>query len=60
MIQAQQAATRRSLEPDPRLIYWPWGFAWLIGFGLLFLRHGPQEQFAGTCRPGCRWPRCSP
>jgi hypothetical protein len=44
MIQAQQAATRRSLEPDPRLIYWPWGFAWLIGFGLLFLRHGPQEQ----------------
>jgi hypothetical protein len=44
LIKAQTAAVERSLRPDPRLIYWPWGVAWLIGFGLLFLRHGPHEQ----------------
>lgn len=44
LIQAQRAAAARSLIPDPRLMYWPWGFAWLIGFGLLFLRHGPDER----------------
>ncbi len=44
MIESQRAAAQRSLAPDPRLIYWPWGIAWLIGFSLLFLRHGPHEQ----------------
>lgn len=44
LIRAQQAATARSLIPDARLLYWPWGFAWLIGFGLLFLRFGPDER----------------
>jgi hypothetical protein len=44
LIEAQRDAAVRSLSPDPRLIYWPWGLAWLIGFGLLFLRHGPHEQ----------------
>jgi hypothetical protein len=44
LIEAQRDAATRSLSPDPRLIYWPWGLAWLIGFGLLFLRHGPHEQ----------------
>ncbi len=44
LIKEQQAATERSLNPDPRLIYWPWGLAWLIGFGLLYLRHGPGDQ----------------
>lgn len=44
LIQAQQGDAARSLSPDPRLIYWPWGLAWGIGFGLLFLRHGPDER----------------
>jgi hypothetical protein len=44
LIETQRGAAVRSLSPDPRLIYWPWGLAWGIGFGLLFLRHGPQEQ----------------
>jgi len=30
------------LSPDPRLTYWPWGFAWFVGFGLLYLRFGPD------------------
>jgi hypothetical protein len=44
LIREQRAATERSLSPDPRLTYWPWGIAWLVGFGLLYLRHGPQER----------------
>ncbi|GAA5179436.1 hypothetical protein GCM10023322_09390 [Rugosimonospora acidiphila] len=44
LIETQRDAAVRSLSPDPRLIYWPWGLAWLVGFGLLFLRHGPHEQ----------------
>jgi hypothetical protein len=42
LIEAQRDAAVRSL--DPRLVYWLWGLAWLIGFGLLFLRDGPHEQ----------------
>jgi hypothetical protein len=41
LIDEQRNAAERSLTPDPRLLYWPWGTAWLIGFGLLFLRFGP-------------------
>jgi hypothetical protein len=44
LIDAQRSATARHLSPDPRLIYWPWGVAWLVGFGLLYLRHGPHGQ----------------
>lgn len=44
LIEAQRGDTEHSLSPDPRLIYWPWGLAWGIGFGLLFLRHGPHDQ----------------
>ena len=41
LIEEQRSSTARSLTPDPRLLYWPWGIAWLVGFGLLFLRFGP-------------------
>lgn len=34
----------RRLNPDARFYYWPWGFAWLLGFGLLFLRFGPDGR----------------
>jgi hypothetical protein len=44
LIEEQRAATERSLTPDPRLLYWPWGVAWLVGFGLLFLRYGPDNR----------------
>jgi hypothetical protein len=41
LIRAEQANLARTLIPDPRLMYWPWGVAWLIGFGLIFLRFAP-------------------
>ncbi|MFI7590556.1 transporter [Micromonospora sp. NPDC049359] len=41
LIDDQRAATVRRLQPDARLLYWPWGVAWLIGFGLFFLRFSP-------------------
>jgi hypothetical protein len=42
LIQREQANLVRDITPDPRLMLWPWGFAWLIGFGALFLRYGPN------------------
>jgi hypothetical protein len=44
LIAQEQAATQRRLIPDPRLQLWPWGFAWLIGFGVFFLRFGPDNR----------------
>lgn len=44
LIEEQRSTAARSLTPDPRLLYWPWGIAWLIGFGLLFLRYGPDNR----------------
>ncbi|RSM64832.1 transporter [Actinoplanes sp. ATCC 53533] len=44
MIARERAATGRRLTPDPRLLLWPWGLAWLIGFGVYFLRFGPDER----------------
>jgi len=41
LIEAARAAAQRDMRPDPRLTYVPWGVAWLVGFGLLFLRFGP-------------------
>ena len=41
LIQHERANLERELTPDPRLMLWPWGFAWLIGFSAYFLRFGP-------------------
>lgn len=41
LIEEQRAATARQLTPDPRLLLWPWGLAWLVGFTVHFLRFGP-------------------
>lgn len=41
LIRQEQANLARTLTPDPRLMYWPWGIAWLIGFGAIFLRFAP-------------------
>ena len=44
LIEEQRAAAMRQIRVDDRLWYWPWGFAWLIGFALLFLRYGPDGR----------------
>jgi hypothetical protein len=44
LIAQERAATQRRLIPDPRLQLWPWGFAWLVGFGVFFLRFGPDNR----------------
>jgi hypothetical protein len=44
LIQREQAGLARSLTPDPRLMLWPWGFAWLVGIGMFFLRYGPDGR----------------
>ena len=44
LIEAQRATAERSLNPHPIVWYGPWGTAWLLGFGLLFLRFGPDGK----------------
>lgn len=44
LIEEQRAAVLRRIQVDDRLWYWPWGVAWLVGFGLLFLRYGPDGR----------------
>ncbi|MEU4397900.1 transporter [Micromonospora orduensis] len=44
LIEDQRTQTARRLEPDPRVLYWPWGVAWLVGFGLFFLRFAPDDR----------------
>ena len=41
LIERERANLERDITPDPRLMLWPWGFAWLIGLTLIFLRYGP-------------------
>src|SRR6187401_2209738 len=44
LIAEERATAARELIPDIRLLSWPWGIAWLVGFGLLFLRFGPDDR----------------
>ncbi|MGK5680324.1 transporter [Actinoplanes sp. URMC 104] len=44
LIQRERANLVRDISPDPRLMFWPWGIAWLIGFTLFFLRFGPDGR----------------
>ncbi|MGA4730940.1 transporter [Micromonospora taraxaci] len=44
LIEDERSATARQIDPDARLLYWPWGIAWLVGFGLFFLRFPPGEE----------------
>ncbi|GAA2327238.1 transporter [Dactylosporangium salmoneum] len=44
LIRKERAAAARTLQLNPLLYYVPWGGAWLIGFGLLFLRYGPNGK----------------
>lgn len=44
LIAEERATANREFVPDIRLLSWPWGIAWFIGFGLLFLRFGPNGR----------------
>jgi hypothetical protein len=44
LIAQERATTERVLIPDPRLLLWPWGIAWAIGFTVYFLRYGPDGR----------------
>jgi len=44
VIEQQRAAAERKLQPHPMVFFGPWGTAWLVGFGLLFLRFGPDGR----------------
>jgi hypothetical protein len=44
LIAQERAQTERVLIPDPRLLLWPWGIAWAIGFTVYFLRFGPGDR----------------
>jgi hypothetical protein len=44
LIEQERAQTERVLTPDPRLLLWPWGIAWGIGFTVYFLRFGPHDR----------------
>lgn len=44
VIEQQRAAAVRQLKPHPLMFHGPWGTAWLLGFGLLFLRFGPDGR----------------
>ncbi|MFE0156220.1 hypothetical protein ACFWY5_54445 [Nonomuraea sp. NPDC059007] len=47
LIEQQQTAAMRRFLPDPLLMYVPWGAAWFIGFGTLFLGQGLQGDGNG-------------
>jgi len=44
LIERERAETERTITPDPRGLLWPWGFAWVLGFGAFFLRYGPDNR----------------
>jgi hypothetical protein len=44
LIERERANLERDLTPDPRLMLWPWGFAWVISFTVFFLRFGPDGR----------------
>ena len=44
LIDAQRERAHRQLDLDPSVFLVPWGLAWLIGYGLFFLRYGPDER----------------
>jgi hypothetical protein len=44
LIERERAETELNITPDPRGFLWPWGFAWILGFGVYFLRFGPDGR----------------
>ena len=44
LIERERANLERDLTPDPRLMFWPWGIAWVVSFTFFFLRFGPDGR----------------
>ncbi|MET0420042.1 MAG: transporter [Actinoplanes sp.] len=44
LIERERANIERDLTPDPRLMLWPWGIAWVVSFTVFFLRFGPDGR----------------
>ncbi|WP_433497716.1 hypothetical protein ACQP1K_22710 [Sphaerimonospora sp. CA-214678] len=44
LISQGRAEARRKLGGSPLLLYVPWGLAWLLGLGAMFLRNGPDGR----------------
>lgn len=44
LIERERVTAELNITPDPRGFLWPWGFAWVIGFGVYFLRFGPGDR----------------
>ena len=44
VIDRERANLVRESTPDPRWVFWPWGLTWFLGFGLFFLRWGPDQR----------------
>lgn len=44
LIETERSAAERSMRPNPLVMYVPWGVAWFVGFGLCFLREGPDGR----------------
>lgn len=44
LIAEQRRTAHRRLDVDPVVLFGPWGVAWLLGYGLLFLRYGPDDR----------------
>ncbi len=40
LIEDQQSVAVKRMVADPLLFYGPWGLAWLVGFGAIFLQSG--------------------
>ena len=47
LIREGQATAARLIQPNPLTIYVPWGVAWFVGYGLLFLRYGAGQILGG-------------
>jgi hypothetical protein len=44
LIRQEQAAVAGTITVNYLAYYLPWGVAWLVGYGLLFLRYGPDGR----------------
>ncbi|GAA3450956.1 transporter [Dactylosporangium matsuzakiense] len=44
LIRKEQLAVGKAISLNPLMYYAPWGLAWFVGFGLLFLRYGPDQR----------------
>ncbi|MEV4513001.1 transporter [Dactylosporangium sp. NPDC049525] len=44
LIQQERAAVASTVSINPLAYYLPWGLAWMVGYGLLFVRYGPDGR----------------